>query len=321
MIKILVSGASGIVGYGILKSLKKSGLNVQLYASTIYTNSAASVFSDFVIIAPLTKSSNYLNWLCETIYKYKIDVIIPGIEDDLYYWNQNRDIISKTGVNIILNRSELIESCKDKWIFYNQYKTQLKTYLIDTYENFNILEFPFIAKPKRGFGSKGIYRICNDIELITFKSLRLNDYIFQPYIGSDEFEYSVSAFFDENSNLIDFMPLRRELSKDGFTEFANYEDKGFEKIIVEIGNVILPIGPINFQFRLDEIYQFKLLEINPRISSATSIRTLYGYNESQLSIECFFLKERLQNNSKLIKNTDFKVIRYIEDFILYDSNN
>jgi len=56
----------------------------------------------------------------------------------------------------------------------------------------------------------------------------------------------------------------------------------------------------------------KLLEINPRISSSTSIRSLLGYNESKMAVEYF-----LEN--KMIEQPDLKqgkVIRYIEDFLL-----
>ena len=49
---ILVSGASGIVGYGILRSLKNAGCT--LIGTTIYEESPADCFSDIVEIAPKT---------------------------------------------------------------------------------------------------------------------------------------------------------------------------------------------------------------------------------------------------------------------------
>ena len=41
---ILVTGASGIVGYGILRSIRKSNLKCFLFGSTIYKKSAADFF-------------------------------------------------------------------------------------------------------------------------------------------------------------------------------------------------------------------------------------------------------------------------------------
>ena len=44
MKNILVSGASGIVGYGILRSLKKSKKRLQLIGTTVYEDSVLKVF-------------------------------------------------------------------------------------------------------------------------------------------------------------------------------------------------------------------------------------------------------------------------------------
>jgi carbamoyl-phosphate synthase large subunit len=323
VIKVLVSGASGVVGYGILKSLKHSGLKVYLYGSTIYNHSAANVFSDEVIIAPVTKSPNYINWLCETIIENEINIIIPGIDDDMYIWNLNRDKINHLGTVILLNSFNLIEQCKDKWVFYKKFKESLSEYLIDTRLEIDGLNFPIIAKPRIGNGSRGIYKLNELNELNDFLKLdknKLVDYIYQPLIGNDESEYSVSAFFDSNSKLLDFLPLKRKLAYSGYTEYAVFEDIGFEKVIADISNTVLPIGPTNFQFRVEQ-NQIKLIEINPRISSATSIRTLYGFNESKLAVQYFYNGNIEIDIHKKILNKDFKVIRYLEDYIVYDCNN
>ena len=52
MWNILVSGASGIVGYGILRSLKKSGKELRLIGTTIYNDSVAQGFCDIFEQAP-----------------------------------------------------------------------------------------------------------------------------------------------------------------------------------------------------------------------------------------------------------------------------
>lgn len=320
MVKILVSGASGVVGYGILKSLKKSGLKVYLYGSTIYKDSAANVFSDEVLIAPITKSPDYINWLCKTIIENEISIIIPGIDDDMHFWNLNRDIINGLGTIIILNSYNLIKQCKDKWVFYEKFKKTLSDYLIDTRLEIEGLNFPIIAKPRIGNGSKGLYKLYDINDYLELDQRKLVDYIYQPLIGNDESEYSVSAFFDSKSNLLDFLPLKRKLSKSGYTEYAVYEDVGFKKIITDISNHVLPIGPTNFQFRFQQ-NQIKLIEINPRISSATSIRTLFGFNESKLAVQYYYNNFDVTVKEEKIINKDYKVIRYLEDYKIYDCNN
>ena len=88
---------------------------------------------------------------------------------------------------------------------------------------------------------------------------------------NDDEEYTVSAFFDKSSQLIDYLQLKRRLSSDGYTQEAQVVDLDFENIISDLAKTFKPVGPTNFQFRIDG-NDLKLLEINPRISSATSIR-------------------------------------------------
>jgi carbamoyl-phosphate synthase large subunit len=57
-----------------------------------------------------------------------------------------------------------------------------------------------------------------------------------------------------------------------------------------------------------------LLEINPRISSSTSIRTKFGYNEALMSVD-YFLNGIIPTQPKIQKG---KAIRYTEDLIIYE---
>ena len=111
--------------------------------------------------------------------------------------------------------------------------------------------------------------------------------------------------------------LKRKLSKQGFTETAEVVQLDeIKPIIDELATLFKPVGPTNFQFRKTEL-GWKLLEINPRISSSTSIRCAFGYNEAQMCINYF-------SNDKEVEQPELRrgyAIRYTEDYIVYDSNN
>lgn len=301
---ILVSGASGLVGYGILKSLKGH----KLIGTTIYDFSIAPAFCNIVEKILPTSDKNYIDNLCEIIQKHKVDMIIPSIECDMYKWNEERELLSTLSFPL-LNNQELIALCYDKWVFYLELKYSNPEYAIDTscYNGFYQFPVPFLLKPRHGFGSKGIIKINNQKDLL--HCLRF-DMMLQPIIGSDDEEYTVSGFFDKDSSLIDYFPLRRKLVN-GSTGEAIVEDRNFGKILTDLAKTFKPIGATNFQFRFDGD-QPKLLEINPRISSATSIRTLFGYNESRMSVE-YFLNGKLPEVTE--KPIGRKAIRYTEDYI------
>lgn len=316
---ILVSGASGIVGYGILKSLRQSKEKYRLIGTTIYEDSAAQGFCDIFEKAPITSDKSYIPWLKDIIKKYDVDMIIPSIEIDMFAWNKHRKVLEETGCFVMLNSSSLINLCADKWLFFQELEKNNSKYQIPTSldPDQRDLSFPLILKPRRGFASQGIV-IAKDKEIYELHRSEIGEKLMvQPLIGNSDEEYTISAFFDNESKLCCYMPLKRKLSKEGFTETARtVEIEGIEEAFLELAEIFKPIGPTNFQFRKDE-NGLKLLEINPRISSATSIRTAFGYNESVMAVEYFLDGKKI--TQPIIKTGC--AVRYTEDMIYYDSSN
>jgi carbamoyl-phosphate synthase large subunit len=312
---ILVSGASGIVGYGILRSLRKSKDDYKLIGTTIYDFSIAPAFCDIFEKALPTNHPDYMDWLCDIIKKHSIDMIIPGIECDMFLWNKEREKIKLLGAFPLLNNPELIELCKDKWEFYKELIVKNSEYAISTTIDADFATFstPFLLKPKRGFGSKGIIKISKEEEFATHKHKLGRELMMQPIVGSDDEEYTVSAFFDHSSQIIDYISMKRKLSNEGFTNEAVVSCFDFSKILNNLSEVFKPIGPTNFQFRVDG-ESMKLLEINPRISSSTSIRAAFGYNESVMSVD-YFLDNKIPVKIDKEKIKNKRAIRYMEDYI------
>ena len=314
---VLVTGASGIVGYGILRSLKNE--NCRLIGTTIYDNSPADCFADIVEKPPLTQDESYMDWLLNIIKKYSVDMIVPSIEVDMSKWNKNRKTLEESGTIVLLNNEQLIELCLDKWKFYEKLRNNNPQYCIQTsieplYEQF---KQPFIIKPRCGYGSRGVVKINNKEMYQQYEKEIGKTLIMQELVGTDEEEYTVSAFFDKFSTLKAYIVMRRKLSKIGYTEMAETVSVNeMRKILCDLSQTFKPIGPTNFQFRKQND-SWKLLEINPRISSSTSIRTAFGYNESKMSLKYFFYGKDIQQ-PQIRKG---KAIRYTEDYIIYDSVN
>lgn len=314
---ILVSGASGIVGYGILRSLRE--FECTLIGTTIYDESPANCFADIVLKAPLTSDEHYLAWLKKTIREYAVDMIIPAIEADMSLWNRYREELENEGTLVLLNNSALIDLCLDKWQFYKKLESEGLPYCIPSslVPAFSTFSLPFILKPRCGFGSKGIVKVSSYEEFENYKEEVGKSLMMQEYVGNDEEEYTVSAFFDSDSILRAYIALKRKLSKQGYTEKAEVVFlENIKEVLLQLARIFKPIGPTNFQFRRSGD-DWKLLEINPRISSSTSIRKAFGYNESKMCID-YFLKGIEVVQPKIQKG---RAIRYVEDYAFYDSDN
>ncbi|MGI0116277.1 ATP-grasp domain-containing protein [Zooshikella sp. RANM57] len=320
---ILVTGASGIVGYGILKTLKDAPFPLRLFGSSIYTMSVACQFCDTFLKAPRTEDSGYLDWLLAMITKLDIRVVVPGIEVDMFFLNKHRQQLSKINCFALLNQEKLIDLCRDKWTFFDFLSGYKLSCLIPT-ETWNgsinsltQVSYPLLFKPRQGYASKGHRLVKSKAELTALPSSFVDTYIVQPYIGNKEQEYSIAVFGDGKGGFFNKLCLRRTLSPMGYTDFGQYvELDNIDSTLKELCAILKPLGPTNFQFRLHD-GEFKLLEVNPRISSSTSIRALLGYNEAVMALS-YFLKG--QAPSLPVIKPGY-VVRYIEDCVFYEDGH
>lgn len=317
---ILVSGASGIVGYGVLRSLRKVDPTLRLVGTTIYCDSPAQAFCDIFELAPPTKDAGYAAWLAAVIARHAVDLIVPGIEADMYRWLEiERELTAASPVKVLLNDRALVALCRDKWVFYEEVAKSARPWVIQSTldTDFDVLAgklgVPFLLKPRIGFASKGHVKV-DSRDVFHAHRERVGPVLMaQPIVGSEDEEFTTSAFCDGRGGVLAHMTLRRKLSPEGFTDRADVvAAPDVDDAVRELCAIFKPVGPTNFQFRR-HTGGVKLLEINPRISSATSIRTAFGYNESAMSVE-YFLDGKVPIQPAVRAG---RAVRYVEDLVFY----
>ena len=109
---ILVTGVGAIIGYGIINSLRRiEDLDIYIVGMDIYHDAYGQFICDKFYIAERADSDCYLTFLNTLIEKEQIDLIIPGIEQDMYRMNDLKDHIK---CKVVLNNELLISISKDK---------------------------------------------------------------------------------------------------------------------------------------------------------------------------------------------------------------
>jgi len=320
---VLVTGVGAIIGYGVLRSLRDDGKKLCLIGTDIYPDAVGQAWADHFVLAPLTSSGDYSNWLEETIVKYKVDLVIPGIEQDVHYFSDHRELFDRLAVKSVINNQKLVNLTRDKWLMHEELRrigsnTRIPSCLEGSFDHLSgTLGLPFILKPRCSYASKGLVKINNQIDFDIFASKLGNDLMAQPVIGSDDEEFTVAVFGDGQGQVLAQIIMQRRLAADGSTSKAWIrQDQSLNDTVSLLCAHFKPIGPTNLQFRRDKEH-WKLLEINPRISSTTSIRTAFGYNEAAMCLD-FYLANKTITQPKI--KPGFSV-RYIEDYIVYDRNN
>ena len=310
---ILVTGVGAIIGYGIIKSLRSQQVHqVRIIGMDIYDDAYGQFLCDKFYVAERADSHRYLDFVNEVIEKEKIALIIPGIEQDMY---RLHELGKKVNTKVVLNNDLLIHLSKDKLETYRFFKDKginvIPTLFKASYEEcVQHLGNPFLLKPRTSYASKGIHKIYMKEEF-DFYNKHPESNICQRIVGSESSEYTISVFGKGDGTFADYIILKRKLAQTGATDKATtvINDQTLMDYVEKICELTKPIGPTNIQLRKED-YKVFLLEINPRISSACSIRSHMGYNDALKSIEFYLYNRHTPPEEKKILHA----VRYIDDY-------
>ncbi len=314
MYNILVTGVGSIIGYGIIDGLRKSTIPVSITGVDIYDDAYGAVIADHFEKGVRADAPEYIDFINQVVDQYKIDLIIPGIEQDLYAMWEHRDKIS---TKVVFGNELCMQMAKDK-LFTFEYLYEKNIRLIPTLHHCTFSEcrdkfgLPFLLKPILSSASKGIELIRTEEEFDFYSRRAGGKCIYQKIVGSMEEEYTANVFGDGNGGLFDVIILKRKLSGEGATSKAVYTDNPLLLEYIKVLCTLLkPDGPMNIQLRTEAGVPY-LLEINSRVSSSCSIRTSMGYNEPEMCLKYYLTGEKIVPAPRI----PGRAIRYIADYFI-----
>ena len=240
--------------------------------------------------------------------------------------SKDQELLNKCGARFALNNPDLIRLASDKWLTHNKLKSidfpAIPTVLGEDpdWDFDRITEcfgLPFLLKPRSGYASKGIVKVRSRSDFDFWRPQYFHNGLIQKIVGRDDEEYTVAVFGTGDGNADGRIILQRRLAQDGSTAKARIRfDTALDSIVDNLVTHLQPVGPTNFQFRRHEGTYF-LLEVNPRISSSTSIRTAFGYNESEMTLDYF-----LDGKTPTLPHIRSGIaVRYIEEVVRYDCDH
>lgn len=307
--KVLVTTAGTIVAQGIIKSLRLANTRKDApveyrIISTDMSHEAAGLYrSDVGLMVPPFSSADYIESIISICKNEGIDAIFLGADEELAKMAIHKERIEKeTGAVLIVNPSDVITTCADKWETFEFLKRNNvpcpESSLPDNKADF-VREsgFPMIVKPREGHGSLDLYvansmeEVDRSISIITRNGLRP---MLQQYIPSENLEFTTGVTIDRDGTYaMSSIAMRRTL-KGGQTYkgFINgYEDieRASEKVALRVGGR----GALNVQGRLCH-EEFNIFEINPRFSASCPLRAVAKVNEPDIVFRNTVLNERIK---------------------------
>jgi carbamoyl-phosphate synthase large subunit len=226
---------------------------------------------------PLANDPRFLVELEKIIFDKKIDILVPGVDEELATIAKNRKQLK---VKILLPDLEFIECMLDKLLCIQSMKGKglvvPRTVLA---ENAYDIGFPQIIKPRSGRGSRGVAIVRTIEEVLAYKiffRVKKESVISQELAKGTEYTVLIAA--DMQANLKAIVPVKI-IQKKGITIRAVTE---FENNIIEycksFQTKFKTTGIYNLQCILTDTGQVIPFEVNPRISTTFCLSIAAGFD-------------------------------------------
>jgi hypothetical protein len=169
--------------------------------------------------------------------------------------------------------------------------------------------FPIIVKPRKGYGSKRLWLVEDEVDLAYVRKRDEGLLIAQECIGSGDEEYTTGVFSD--GSRVSSITFRRRLGFGGLSAEAEYSERPFLDALSErVATATNLRGSINIQSRRMGDDLFIPFEINPRLSSTLSLRKHFGFDDAVWWLEAL----RGKGHRYERKFRAGKMVRFVSDY-------
>jgi carbamoyl-phosphate synthase large subunit len=314
MTTILITGAGGGVGQGVIKSLKMiKDMDITVVAADMSELATGLYAADVAYLVDRCDSDGYLESLSKIFKKESIDFYIPGTDVELEFCAKNKQlIIDEFNVHTIISSLEVIRISDDKYktasfLRENKFNYPATSYLNDI--DIKDVKYPVIVKPAIGCRSIGVYKVNSLDELVPHLK-DSKDTIIQEYVGSEEKEYTCTVV-KVGDELSQVLAMKRVLRSGDTYRAEPIKSEKIEKYVSDIATKLDIDGSCNFQLRLDMQGEPKIFEINSRFSGTTPFCAQIGFNPIE-----FYLKKTLGIECSVSVNYKVIILRHWSEIVI-----
>jgi len=272
--RILVTGANGDIAEAIARILKTSFPRAVVDGADCQGTLPARLLFDHVHALPSANAPEFTGAFRALASGY--DRVIPVPEPELVVLAALGDTW-RAAVPLVMNAPWVIATFCDKletarWLEKRGEFSAGTMRLQDVTSG----DLPIVAKPRAGWGSKGVEIVRSPERLAAIRSEATGEWIAQEFLDAPDEEYTCAIAKD--GAVVNTVTMRRSL-QGGLTKQATIvEDPTTDRMLRTIADDLPDRAFINVQLRLFR-GQPKVFEINPRFSSTVMMRHLAGFQD------------------------------------------
>jgi carbamoyl-phosphate synthase large subunit len=293
--KVFITGAGGLLGQGLLRSLFASSLAVTPVAFDPEPLGAGLYWTSQRSLIPYARDPDFTHELTLAVEREKPDAILIGSDVELPVVAPHRERLERDlGVQVVVSSPEVVGIADDKYLTYEflrEHGFDAPRTCLAGEEDALVAKFgyPVVVKPRQGARSVGVTVARDRGALDRAIAEAASPVVVQEYLPDERSEFTAGALvFDGRCDAS--IVMRREL-RDGntFRAFTGQYPE-YNRLVREMAETLGPHGPVNFQFRVSE-GRARVFEINARFSGTTPIRAMAGFNEVEMTLRKVVLGE------------------------------
>ena len=306
----MITSSGGMHAQKLFFSIKKKSLHEDIKIHAVNNRHLFKrklYFHDSFTKIPNFKNKNFIKYLKQIIKKKKIDILIPGSDEEAIKLCMNKNKFTtfiscpnKDSIEFIKNKFNVLHSLKKKNFISTYFeKITTKNILIKKINSFKFKKDDFVLKPVFSRGGRNVLTVKNfqSKNILSFnkgRELQIKKSFFykneNKFLSQFKNKFPIiimERLFGPNLD-VDILAWRGKLIKYVIRQRIGFQaEKGsiilkknnkIEKILKKIVKLFKLTGIYDCDFMFDKRKQPSLLELNPRISGSLYASIFAGAN-------------------------------------------
>jgi carbamoyl-phosphate synthase large subunit len=352
--KLLITSVGSLLGQNILDSIESRRYAIDVIGIDASADNPRNYRCDTVYLVSKTDSETFSEEFARIIEKENPDFILPGRDGDNIFLSDLKSKYPEGFKNkipfgtsfiphVMIDKYQTHLFCKDKQLPFADsllYRKENGSLGLESFIDKH--KFPLLVKPRNGFGSHGVFFVFSleqMLELAKDGEILIQEYLGQPEdisIYKDLFKKGIPLFFQvpeteqyaaqtiispdgtvgdifftKNTMVHGRAEYTKQIHNDKVDQLVNQ----FSRAFYENGWY----GPVNFQLKPDRKGNWKVFELNSRLTGTSSGRVILGYDEFGILANLFVPELKIPDLTKTEK-VKGQVYKYLQDNLLLDKD-
>jgi carbamoyl-phosphate synthase large subunit len=289
---VLAMAVGSPLGQSITKALQISEIPGAVHGADV-SDLAAGLYLDGVhpVVLPYVRDPSYLGELSAYVTEHRIAAIFPVIGEEHVFLAEHEAHFNGLGAQILASSPEVYRLCQDK----HDSMMRLRAAGLDAPDTapcdderelhafLGRNEFPIFLKPRAGVSSANIFKVAGEAQLSGLLGAFPDGHFVAQQFLDDQRDYTAGVYVAADGSFRETLLIERDLKFGLSYRGTIFEDPALSEYCLDVASAVGSRYSVNVQFKIVDGRPFAY-EINPRLSSTTSVRAHFGFNEPELML-------------------------------------